>query len=133
MVVPILGPIAAFSKSRTLGLTSTRIQVVIRVGQDMSISRITVDAKHLCERIVIVEGVIAAVMEVHLRQHGRVVVVWTIDRQAAAESRSNIHLAVGERGPIVCYACPRLPDCAQVVPSVVNKRDHTAERVGYRQ
>src|ERR1043166_9673191 len=65
--------------------------------------------------------IIAPILQVHLCQHGGVAVIWTIHRQAAAERRRDINLAVIERGPIMARTIPRLPDSLQIIVGVVNK------------
>ena len=48
---------------------------------------ITIDAVNLSKSRVVVEGEITAILEVHLRQYSRVVIVGTIDLKAARTNR----------------------------------------------
>ncbi len=68
-------------------------------------------------------------MQVYLSQYGGVVVVWTINEQAAAKSGRDVNLTVVERGPIVTVTAPGLPDLLKVVVGAVDKRDYAAHRI----
>ena len=99
----------------------------------MPISGISVDAVYLRERRVVLEAEVSAVMQVHLRQHGRVIVIWTVDLQAATEGRRYVNLTVIKRGPVVCSSIPCLPDGRQVTICFVIQKDLPVERIGQAQ
>jgi hypothetical protein len=54
-------------------------------------------------------------VQVYLSQYGGGVVVWTINKQAAAKSGRDVNLTVVERGPIVTVTAPALLDRLKVI------------------
>src|SRR5215212_8206488 len=95
----------------------------------MAVTGVMVDAVYLRKGSVVVKGEITAIIQVHPRQHGDVVIVWTIDQQAATPRRRNINLAVLKGGPIMVDTVPRLPDRLQVAVGVVDEHHGPAQPV----
>src|SRR5215213_864597 len=98
----------------------------------MPVCSVAVDPVDLRECCVVVERKVSAILQAHLRQHGGVVIVWTIYQQSTTEPRCYPNLTVVEGRPVMPNSTPALPDCLKVAAGVIQELHNSAQSVSDR-